>query len=142
MINFRMLRVSDKSLFISVFILMLIGFTMIVSSTYFSELKAGRDGLFYLKRQIGAGMMGLLLMGLASYIDYKHLKSIAPWLYGIMIVLLMAGHFLGVTAQGAQRWLNLGPLSFQPSEVAKLFMIITLAAYFDVRKESLTLSLR
>ncbi|MFA4967741.1 MAG: rod shape-determining protein RodA [Candidatus Margulisiibacteriota bacterium] len=135
MINFRMLRVSDKSLFISVFLLMLVGFVLITSSTYFSELKAGRDAIFYLKRQFGAGLLGLGLMGLASYFDYKHLKALAVWLYPIMLFLLAAGHLFGVTTQGAQRWLSLGPISFQPSEIAKLIMIIVLASYFDINKE-------
>jgi len=135
MINFRMLRVSDKSLFISVFILLLIGFVMIGSSTYFSELKAGRDALLYVKKQMGMALIGLIFMGFASYFDYKHLKVLAPWLYPIMLILLAAGHLFGVTALGAQRWLSFGFISFQPSEIAKLVMIIVLASYFDFNKE-------
>jgi len=135
MINLRMLRVADRSLFISVFFLIVVGFVMIASSTYFAELKAGRDALFYIKRQINAALLGLILMSFAAYIDYRRLKSFAPFLYVLMLILLAAGHFFGVAAQGAQRWLTLGSISFQPSEVAKLFMIITLASYFDIRKE-------
>ena len=135
MINLRMLRVSDKSMFVSIFILVAIGLVMIASTTYFSELKAGRDALFYIKRQFGAFIFGFLLMGAAAYFDYRHLKRFAPLLYISMIFLLLAGHFFGVASQGAQRWIYLGPFSFQPSEVAKLIMIITLAAFFDIRKE-------
>jgi cell division protein FtsW (lipid II flippase) len=121
-----MLRVADRSLFISTCLLIFIGLFMIASTTYFAELKAGRDAIFYLKRQIGAMLLGFLFMGLAAFFDYRHLKALAPFLFALMVALLVAGHFFGVAAQGAQRWLNLGPFSFQPSEIAKLIMIITM----------------
>lgn len=135
MINFRMLRVSDRSLFISVFLLIAVSFIMITSVTYFSELKAGRDAFSFLKRQAAAGLLGIVAMGLAAYFDYKYLKKLAPYLYALMLFLLTVGHFFGVSALGAQRWVNFGPLSFQPSEIAKIIMIICLAAFFDVKKE-------
>jgi rod shape determining protein RodA len=130
-----MFRVADRSLLISVFALIIVGLIMIASSSYFAELKAGRDAIFYIKRQFNAALLGFILMGLAAYTDYRRLKSFAPLLYFLMLILLTAGHFFGVAAQGAQRWLILGPFSFQPSEVAKLIMIICLASYFDLKKE-------
>ena len=135
MSNLRMLRVSDRSIFFSIFVLMIIGFVMISSSTYFSELKAGHDALLYLKKQVLMAILGTVLMGLTAYFDYKHLKTFAPFIYVFMLGLLMVGHVAGVAAQGAQRWLTFGPISFQPSEIAKLGVIISLAAYFDIKKE-------
>ncbi|KAF0133133.1 MAG: rod shape-determining protein RodA [Candidatus Saganbacteria bacterium] len=135
MINFRMLRVADRSLFYSVCVLLLISILMIASTTYFSELKAGKDAFLFIKKQLGSITVGFILMGIFSFIDYKRLKDFAPFLFVLTILLLLAGHFLGVSSMGAQRWIMLGPFSFQPSEIAKIVMIITLAAYFDKIKE-------
>jgi len=135
MINFRMLKVSDKFIWWAVALLILTSFLMIFSTTYSAESKAGRDALFYLKRQAGAAILGLIFMSAAAYLDYRHLKVLAPWLYVLMLLLLLVGQVFGVTAQGAQRWISFGLINFQPSEVAKLILIITLATYFDIKKE-------
>lgn len=82
-------------------------------------------------RQIVYAMIGLLLMVVAARNDYKILKSYSGALYVIMIVLLLAVEFLGVTRLGATRWISIGPFQFQPSEVSKLILIIVLAKFYS-----------
>lgn len=135
MINFRMLKVSDKYIWIPVFSLIILGFLMIFSTTYSAEAKAGHDAWLFVKRQLGALGLGLLLMGFFTYLDYKHLRYISWILYVLMLAMLVFVQFSGSLAQGAQRWISFGPLSFQPSEISKLVMIMVLASYFDFKKE-------
>jgi len=81
----------------------------------------------------------LLLMGMAGIIfivsfDYKELHFWNYPIYLLVIVLLAFVIFIGNSAGGAQRWINLGFFQLQPSEPAKLMMVITLASYYS-RKE-------
>ncbi len=66
--------------------------------------------------------------------DYQHLHSWNYAIYAIIIILLCVAYFKGSSAGGAQRWINLGFFRLQPSEPAKLMIVITLASYYS-RKE-------
>jgi rod shape determining protein RodA len=78
----------------------------------------------------------LLLIGFSGFLflisfDYQELHSWNYPMYCLIILLLLVAHFyLGKSAGGAQRWINLGFLKLQPSEPAKLMLVITLASYF------------
>ena len=69
--------------------------------------------------------------------DYRLLKDIATPLYVFNIILLLAVMFLGHSQLGAQRWIQIGPLSIQPSEFSKAIMIVCLAAFLNKRLETL-----
>jgi rod shape determining protein RodA len=79
----------------------------------------------------------LLLLGFLGFLfligfDYQELHSWNYPMYFLIIVLLVVAHFLlGKSAGGAQRWINLGVLKLQPSEPAKLMLVITLASYYS-----------
>ncbi len=79
----------------------------------------------------------LLLIGFLGFFflvgfDYQELHSWNYPMYFLIIILLLVAHFfLGKTAGGAQRWINLGVLKLQPSEPAKLMLVITLASYYS-----------
>ena len=135
MINFRMLKLSDPWLWFSAGALIVIGFTAIFSATYQLQIKADLDPLIFVKRQFMSLLLALTGLCLFTYFDYKHLKKAALFLYGFTIVLLVAILFTGSSAAGAQRWLQLGPVSFQPSELSKLTLIVALAAFFSERKK-------
>lgn len=66
--------------------------------------------------------------------DYQRLHTLNYFFYGIIIVCLLVAYFKGSSAGGAQRWINLGFFKLQPSEPAKLMLVITLASYYS-RKE-------
>ena len=77
----------------------------------------------------------LLLIGFAGFLflisfDYQELLSWNYPMYGLIIILLIVAFYMGKSAGGAQRWINLGFMKLQPSEPAKLMLVITLASYY------------
>jgi len=133
MINFRMLKVSDYTLFICVGLLLLIGTMMILSTTFSMQTRAGEDPFLYFKKHLFLLFLGLIAMFAMMYMDVGNLKTAAIPLYIAVLLILMLVIAKGYTLQGAQRWIAIGPISFQPSEVAKLTVIIALAYYLENR---------
>jgi rod shape determining protein RodA len=84
-------------------------------------------------RQGGYFLVGYLVMIAASQLRLATYMRWAPWFYLIGIALLVAVIFVGVGAKGAQRWLNLGGLRFQPSEIMKLVVPMTVGWYLAER---------
>ena len=80
------------------------------------------------------GGFGLVLALLITRSNYQNLLRFHWYLYGINIVMLIAVMVLGSSAKGAQRWIYIGPFNFQPSEFAKIALIITLAAVLQQRQ--------
>lgn len=78
----------------------------------------------------GLGALGIVA---CLIFDYRLTETVAYALYGTVVSMLVAVLLLGKSAMGARRWLRLGPLTFQPSEVAKLAVIFCLARYFSQR---------
>jgi len=75
---------------------------------------------------------GALMLALAAF-DYRFLRILASPIYIVALLLLVIVLFKGSTIGGATRWIDLGPITFQPSEVAKLAAIIALAAFATLR---------
>ena len=140
MINFRMLKLSDSWLWLATGLLVGLSFFLVFSATYRLQIRVDADPLFFIKRHFISLLVALAGLSFFCYLDYQRLRKAAPYLYGVMILLLVAIIISGSSAQGAQRWLSLGPLSFQPSEISKLILIMALASFFYKRKkiESLT----
>lgn len=83
----------------------------------------------YAVNQILGLVVGLAVAVPLALIDYKIMLKYLRVIYGAMIALLAAVLVLGASAGGAQRWINLGPVQVQPSEFAKLLMVVVLAGY-------------
>jgi rod shape determining protein RodA len=66
-----------------------------------------------------------------TLMDYRRLKGYLPLLYGLTVVMLLAVLVMGISAKGAQRWIDIGPVQVQPSEFAKLLVVVVLAGYFS-----------
>ena len=79
-------------------------------------------------KRFAAGMV--LMFGIA-FVPIWFWRNMAGLAYGISILLLLAVEFFGVVGMGAQRWLDIGPLRLQPSELMKVTMVMMLAAYYD-----------
>ena len=103
---------------------------MIYSSTRQRQIQAGLDPAFFLKRQalfVGLGLIGLVLVTL---VDSDTIRNAVPAIYGgALVMLLLVLTPLGTERRGTQAWFQFGPYQFEPSEVAKLALIVTLAAY-------------
>lgn len=108
----------------------LIGVITICSITFQSE-DLFLSSLF--KRQIIWSILGVLSFFIMANISYRRLWDLAYILYGIAIFLLLLVAITGVTRLGAQRWIKIFWLNFQPSELAKLIIVIMLARYFSYR---------
>lgn len=100
-----------------------------------SVLRWSQPTLSYFDRQFQFACVGVLLYIFFSRLSYRFLvnKFTVFILYAINLVLLLAVMIKGHAAQGAQRWLSIGPVTLQPSEIAKLVVIFTLAAWFGNR---------
>lgn len=84
---------------------------------------------FYIKQLmwIGLGAIAFVVMWV---VDYHKIARLSYLLYGIVLVLLFVVLLMGKTSRGAQRWIPIGPFAFQPSEFAKLVLILVLASYY------------
>lgn len=78
--------------------------------------------------------LGLGLMLMVAQVRPALYQAAAPWLYGVISVLLVLVLILGDVSKGAQRWLDLGVVRFQPSELMKLAMPMTVAAFLHLRR--------
>jgi rod shape determining protein RodA len=127
----------DLLLFGSLTALGLLGAMIIYSATREQLLIAGFNPHFYLERQLGFVIGGIVLMWLVSLIDYRKLEVVATPIY-IGSVLSLAGVFVvGQSALGAQRWYNLGFMQVQPSEFTVLGIILAVATFCGRRSEGL-----
>ena len=127
----RLLRNLDVLLLLSTLALIGFGLVMVYSSTHVSPRP-----LLYLRSQVLHLAVGLVVGALLLAIDYRALAAAARVLYVVNILLLgavLVPH-IGRVSLGAQRWIALGPLGqFQPSEIAKLIIVITLAKHMTDR---------
>lgn len=126
----------DKILLTVVLILLAFGLVMIASAgVIYSETRFA-DEYYFFKHQLFYGVIpGLLALYIFSRVDYHFWKKISVPLFFASIILLVLVFVPGIGTKiyGASRWLQLGPFSFQPSEMAKLSIIIYLAAWLESR---------
>lgn len=121
----------DWRLFIPIILLVSVGIVVIYSATW------GETGENFAKVrvQLVAGGIGLIfLLGLSS-LDYRILRNYYFLLYFIMIAILTAVLFWGSTIRGSKSWFSFGWFQFQPSELAKIIFIITLASFLAKYQE-------
>ena len=120
-------------------ILALVGLVMVFSASAIVAGNRFQDPGFYLKRQVAWLVCGVLLMHLASRIDYTFWKKLSiPILAGTLVLLVMVlVPSFGMAAKGARRWLSLGPISAQPAEIVKLAVVIYLAAYLSKKADKI-----
>ena len=109
------------------------GLVMVYSASSARAALAADDPAYYLKRQAVYALAGVVALALLSRVDYRRLRfAVAPLLLG-SFMLLVAVLVLGTPVNGARRWLSLGPATLQPSELAKLALVLWLAAYLARR---------
>lgn len=123
----------DYVVILSTFFLVIFGLVMLTSaSSDLGQAKFG-DSYFYLKHQLLYGLsIGIVGFVLASKFYYRHYQKLATVFLVISITLLILVFTpLGVASGGATRWINLGPLSFQPSEILKITFIVYIASWLS-----------
>lgn len=117
----------DISLVASLLAIGLIGILTLYSAMQGSAPEGGMPP--HQKQMIwwGLGLMGILIVIL---IDYRHMEHYAYAIYACSLLLLTYVLVMGRSISGARRWIEIGPISFQPSELIKVTMILALARYF------------
>lgn len=130
----------DALLFTTVLALVGLGVAMVFSASATAGIRSD-DGLnpFLVKQLLAAGV-GLVALLVLMHVDYRHLrrKTVVYGLLGAVTTLLIVA-LLGPSVRGTQRWIDLGPVSIQPSELAKLVLVVYLAylASQDVKARSM-----
>ena len=125
----------DRPLLFTVLALAVFGSVMVISAGYaYAEFRYG-DALYFTKRQIIWMLLGLFAMLISSRLPLETLKKYSIASYALTLVLLILTLLVGLVGNGAQRWISIGPITIQPSEIAKLTMVMALAYYFDQNEE-------
>src|SRR6266702_3653071 len=110
------------------------GLAAIYSATFASLRLQGLPGSLFMRRQLISLVVGVVIMAAITFVDYRWLVAWAPVAYGAMVLVLAAVLTpLGSQSNGAQSWFSLGPYQLQPSEFAKVALILTLAAILGGR---------
>ncbi|KKP97396.1 MAG: Stage V sporulation protein E [Candidatus Moranbacteria bacterium GW2011_GWE1_36_7] len=129
-------KLGDKTLLTVVLTLLVFGLVMIASAGVIYSETRFQDAYYFFKHQLFFGVLpGLAMLYFFSKIDYHFWKKIAVPIFFVSVIFLVLVFVPGIGSKvyGASRWLALGPFSFQPSEMAKLAIIIYLAAWLESR---------
>ncbi len=116
----------DYNLLAVVILLTCFGLVMLYSTSAYEALLQEKNDMFYFKKQAlisAAAFIGVLI---GSMVDYHFLASLSLPIYGFSLFLLFITRFIGREINGARRWIYIGPISFQPAELAKLAIILFL----------------
>src|SRR3954449_9240412 len=115
------------------------GAVMVYSASSAESLVAHGDAAYYLKRYLVLGALGLIALHVISRWDLRKLKGLTPLAllagFGLTIAVMVPG--VGVTVNGATRWLGAGPVQFQPSEILKFALILYAAQLLAARPKQL-----
>lgn len=122
------LRPADKLVVWTVLGLAALGVVAVYSAIAFlAETKSGGDTERFLFRHLVRTGLALSAVGVVSLLDYRRLARVSKWLLAASLILLAAVQVSGVVLGGAQRWLEVGGVSFQPSDFAKVALILHVA---------------
>lgn len=118
-------------------LILLLGASLLILSTASINVLPS-DPYHYVKNQAVWIVTGLLIAVVAAAIDYDHWRKINWWIYGLNILILILVFVIGDAAKGAQRWIPVvGGFKIQPSEFAKVLLILTFANFLSNRKGKL-----
>lgn len=130
----------DYNLLFLIIFLICFGLVMLYSSSSYLAANSalyGYDGAYYLKKQLRNALIGGIGMVALTFIDYRIWKPFGWLAYFGSFVLCVLVIFVGSDSHGSTRWLDIGPIQFQPSEVAKVGVIIFLAMLLEKVSKSL-----
>lgn len=131
-LNKKMLGEVDYGIFYSLFLLLAVGIVMIYSASSFYAMFKYKNSMYYLIRQGAFAIIGIIALVIMMKFDYHKLKKVTPYLLIGTIPLLIAVFFFP-EVNGARRWIKLGILSFQPSELTKYVVVMFLAMSIDLK---------
>lgn len=118
-------------------VLTVFGLVMVLSASSVQALRDYGTSWFFFKRQAICAVLGVVALFVTARVDYRLWRKLAMPVMGVSVVLLLAVLIpgVGVTVSGSRRWLMLGPISLQPSEVAKLGLVLFIAELLSRRAD-------
>jgi cell division protein FtsW len=119
--------------------LVLFGLVMVYSATSGSAALGDANPLGYVERQGIYALVGLVLLLVVSRLDLEQIRALAPTLVVTALILCVGVLAVGSRINGARRWIDVGPFVFQPSELAKLALVVWTASYLSNRRPPGTL---
>ncbi len=117
----------DRPMLIIILLLSLFGLIMVYSSSYVYALTYHGNSAYFVLRQARVLALGIILMLVMTRFGYKIIKKFTVLAFLAAIIMLVAVLFFGTSEGEAQRWIFIGPISFQPSEFMKIAMILMIA---------------
>jgi cell division protein FtsW len=127
---------SDKFLFMAMLLLVCTSVVMVYSASAVILGEKNDNPYLFLFKQGTWALLGLFLMQLVMRIDYRNYRQpVVIWTGLIVVGLALVAVLFGRPINGATRWLNIGPLGIQPSELAKILVILFIAALLERRME-------
>ena len=123
----------DYNLLFIVIFLLCFGLVMLYSSSSYTSANRYHDSMHYLKLQIRNILLGIAVMAVMTAIDYRWWKKlgVAAYVVSFLLCILVFVPGIGTSSHGSSRWIGIGPIQFQPSEVAKIAVIIFMAMIID-----------
>lgn len=121
----------DHPFLILVIILLCIGTTFVFSSSYVYAKNRYGDSYFFARSQLIWAGLSLVVMFVVSNVSFRLYKRFALPLFLVSYVLLWLVFFFGADANGARRWIYVGPVSMQPSEIVKFTVVILISKYIS-----------
>lgn len=123
----------DYNLLFVVIFLLCFGLVMLYSSSAYTSANKYNDSMHYLKLQIRNIALGSVAMVIMAAIDYRVWKKfgLAAYILSFLLCCLVFVPGIGSSSHGSSRWINIGPIQFQPSEVAKIAVILFMAVIID-----------
>ena len=126
---------GDYLLLTLIALLSLFGSVMIFSASYANALARYGDSFYYIKRQIIWLFVGIAVMLLFSRPSAELYKRFTPHAFVVTLIFLLLVLIVGESGGGAKRWITIGSLTFQPSELAKTTLVLMLARHFSLKRE-------
>ncbi len=117
----------DYSLLVIVVFMLAFGLIMVYSASSYNATLLTGDSLYYLKKQALSCLIGIVAIIVICRVGYKFLKKFAWIIYFIALAACAYVIFFGTSLNNSSRWIFIGPISFQPSELGKIALIILLA---------------
>jgi rod shape determining protein RodA len=115
-----------------------LGAVMVYTGSRATAASAGLSSHYFLDRQVFFVFLGVVVMVALAAMDYRRLELVGMVIYGLSIAGLLGVFLIGHSAQGAGRWINVGPIEVQPSEFAILGLIVALSTFVARRIDGLT----
>ena len=130
----KVYRAIDKPFLVSLLAILLMGIIVLASA----NANMSGDPLSYVKRQAVAILLGFVILILGVRVDYSQLAKYDRVIYVATLLMLAAVLIFGKEVRGTQGWIRVGSLSLQPSEIAKILIIVGFASFLEKRRDSLS----